>query len=297
MKRKLVKHGEATMMVSMPSKWIRKNSLLKGDEVNIEETENKLLISLETQKHKKETEINISSLTESSIRTILTNLYRLGYDKITVQFPKENTVHQIENIIRNNLIGFEIIKKGKLTCVIENITEPSEDQFNNIFSKIFLNIEELFEIAEDVLNGKKKEFEHTEKQIKSFDNFCRRVLANKNDNESSLTWTFQAELIHAQREIYLMLKHLSNKKVNPDSKVLHLLDKCKKIFSMLKEAYKKRDISLLEKIHEEEKRLIYKGGYEELKKNDQTITIHHILSAARNFYLASSPLFGIFATK
>ena len=33
MKRKLVKQGAGTMMISLPTKWIKENNLDKGDEV------------------------------------------------------------------------------------------------------------------------------------------------------------------------------------------------------------------------------------------------------------------------
>jgi phosphate uptake regulator len=298
MKRKLVKQGATTMMISLPSKWIRQNNLQKGDEIELEESSNNLIISTEAEKSKRTTEINLSSLTESSIRTSIVNAYRLGYDEIKVNFPDKRTLSIIQNVTDKNLIGFEIIKKSLTDCVIENITEPSSGQFENIFEKVWLNIEELFEIAEEILNGKKHEFEPVEKKIQQFDNFCRRVISKSRLFElSQLRWTFHVELVHGTRELYHMLRYLAKNKIKVDPDTLRLLQNCKEIFNLLKQAYEEKNISLLEKIHEKEKDAVYNKGYSALKKGKNAILQYHILSATRNSYLASSPLIGVFISK
>jgi len=202
----------------------------------------------------------------------------------------------IERVVKNNLIGFEVIKETDTGCLVENITEPSEEQFDNIFSKIILNIEHLFDVADDILQGEKREFENTERQIQAFDNFCRRVISKNNKKSMQLVWTFHSELIHAQRELYHMLVFLSKNKGKSDARILHLLDRSKKIFGLLKKAYYEKDMELLEQIHDLEKKVLYKEGYEELKKNSETIIVHHLLNSIRSFYLASSPLFGLLVT-
>lgn len=292
MKRKLVKQGASTMMVSLPSKWIKANNLDKGDEIDLEEKKNSLIINPEAKKKKSETEIQLTGLTESSIRTIITNAYRIGYDKIKVNFADESALPIIQKTLDKNLIGFEIIKRNEKGCEIENITEPSYEQFDNIFSKIFLNIEELFQIASSNLNGEEHEFEDIERKIQQFDNFCRRVIAKSEIyDRMQLKWAFHTELIHAQRELYHLLRYLEKNKVKADKEAFSLLEDSKNIFQMLEKAYQEKNISLLEKIHEEEKGLIYKKGYSSIKKSNP-IVIHHLMNVIRNLYLATSPLSG-----
>ncbi len=294
MRRKLVKQGTATMMISLPSKWIKANGLGKGDEIDMEEKQNSIVISLGGKKSKRQTEINLTSSTESSVRTILTNAYRLGYDKINVSFQGKKTLSTIQNIVNQRLIGFEIIGKTDKNCQIENITEPSKEQFDNIFSKIVLNIDELFIIVENMLQGKEQEFEEIEQKIQQYDNFCRRVIA-KNDiyDMYQLKWAFHAELIHGQRELYLLLKYLEKNKIKVNKSTLDLLEECKKVFEILKQAYKEKNIEKLEKIHDLEKKLLYKKGYSSFKKSNPII-IHHLMNVIRNFYLSTSPLIGTF---
>jgi len=204
----------------------------------------------------------------------------------------------IKEVVDKNLLGFEIIGKTSNGCEIENITEPSREQFDNIFSKVLLNIEEIFVISEDMLKGKKGEFEDIERKIQQFDNFCRRVLSKGNHSDlHPLYWAFHSELIHAQRELYLMLRYLSKNKVKADEQDLDLLSDAHKIFGVLKNAYLKKSILLLEKIHEMEKELIYKNAYSILEKPKNNVPTYHIALATRKFYLANSPLMGILIAK
>lgn len=292
MKRKIVKQGAATMMISLPSKWCKENKLGKGDEIDIEIVNNNLLVSPKELKIKAETEITLTGLTESSIRTLITNTYRNGYDKIKVNFSSAEQFKILQDVIKNTLLGFDVIKKEKNYCIIENITEPSAEQFENLLQKIFLNIVEMFEITALRIEGKKpvSDYEDTETRIKQYDNFCRRVIAKKQFEKNSLLfWTFLTLVIHGQRELYHLNKFLDKNKAKASVEVRNLLDDAKKMFEMLQEAYLKKNIALLEKIHELEKKLIYQKAY----KIMNNVMTYHITSCIRNFYLASSPLMGL----
>jgi len=293
MKRKLVRQGAATMMISLPTKWIKQNKLEKGSEVNLEEKGEELIINAGDKAPKKSIELNINSLVESSVRTVLINAYRLGYDKIKINYNGKDAIKVISHIVDRHTIGFEITKKGENFCEIENITEPSKDQFDNIFSKILLNIDEIFEITEKMLKGEKLEFHEQEEKILQYANFCRRVIAKNSFEDYALKWAFHAEMIHGQRELYHMLKYLEKNKIKPEKEVFDLLDECKKMFELLKQAHKEKDLVKIEKIHEIEKEITYKKGYLILNKTKNPIIIHHILKSIRSFYLASSPLAGI----
>ena len=111
MERKIVQHGPATMMVSLPAKWIKKKGLKKGDSLFVDEKPENLILSLDKKKHKSTTSINLSSLEESSIRTVLTNAYRLGYDKINISFEKKEIFGILNKFVDMTLLGFEITKK------------------------------------------------------------------------------------------------------------------------------------------------------------------------------------------
>lgn len=283
-------------MISLPSKWLKENKLDKGDEINLQEAQNSLVISVDELKQKKETEIFLKELSETSIRTIITNTYRKGYDKIIVNFENEDQFKILEDTIRTKLIGFDIVKKEKNKCIVENITEPSSDQFDNILEKMFMNISVLFDLTEEKLGGKKPEenYEEVEKRIMQYDNFCRRVLSKRVGQKNiEFFWTFLHLIDHGQREIYHLNNVFKAMKVSQSTK--NLLEDCEKVFNLIKESYLKKDLNLLSKIHPLTKELIYKKGYSLLEKSNgkETIIIYHILSSIRKFFQANSPLTGL----
>jgi phosphate uptake regulator len=59
MKRKIVKHGQSTLTVSIPSKWAKNNNLHNGDLINIEASKDKLILSKE-DKYFEEIEIDLT---------------------------------------------------------------------------------------------------------------------------------------------------------------------------------------------------------------------------------------------
>ena len=59
-KRKVSLIGPSTLMVSLPSKWVKEFGVKKGDEINI--TENGPNLLLESQKLKKENHMRLISV-------------------------------------------------------------------------------------------------------------------------------------------------------------------------------------------------------------------------------------------
>ena len=50
MKRKIIKLGPATLVISLPSKWIKQTHVKPGDEIELEEIDNNLVIKAEESK-------------------------------------------------------------------------------------------------------------------------------------------------------------------------------------------------------------------------------------------------------
>src|SRR3989338_7426083 len=214
-KRKVVQQGTSTLMVSLPAKWVQKHEITKGAEVYIEEREDSVAITAEPTHKKKETLITIKSKTESVVRTIITNAYRNGYDKITIQLDNEEQLHIIHDTIKTRLVGFEIIKNEKHVCIVENITEPTEDRFDTLIKKIFYNVAELFELTKKrIETGKIRHYEDIEERIHRYDNFCKRVISKRGlpGGKTELVWLFLSLVTYGQREIYLIHKFLDQNK-------------------------------------------------------------------------------------
>jgi len=304
MRRKLVKQGTTTMMISLPSKWVKSNNLDKGSEVEIDTENNNIVISTGLKENKKTLQLKLEASEETVIRTLLTNAYRMDYSKIHLQFQTEEQFKKISRTIKEYLLGFEIVSRTKDSCIIENITEPSTEQTESIFIKLLFNVNELIDNTEKLLEGEKniEYISEIESNILRYDNFCRRIATKQNSNEepTQLLWTFYTELVHGQREIFMLARYVSeqkNLKVAKDVK--EYFKELKQVYLLLKEGYMKKDIKKLDEIHILEKTLIYQKGYNLLAKKigKENILVYRMLSSARYFYLASSPMIGLLLWK
>ncbi|MEK6945807.1 MAG: AbrB/MazE/SpoVT family DNA-binding domain-containing protein [Nanoarchaeota archaeon] len=295
MNRKLVKQGTATLMISLPSKWLKDHSLDKGDNIDLEQLEDNLVISPAKLGRKMETEITLRDLNESSIRTLITNTYRKGYDKITVNFDTQHQFQILEDVIRKKLIGFDITKKEAKKCFVENITEPSFDQFENILGKVFLNISSLFEITRARLNNDKtdEDFEIIEEKIMQYDNFCRRVISKGHliKERKEFFWSFLHLVDHGQRELY----HLNRAMTRPPKILNETLNDAEKMFELAKKSYLEKDLKSLSEMHALDKKAFYERGYKTLEKlkGKEVILGYHLMACLRKFFQTNSPLSGL----
>ncbi len=296
MKRKVIKQGAGTLVISLPAAWAKSHGLAKGDEIDIAEAEGKLVISKGSASQKRSTKLNLATNVESAIRTAIVNTYRAGYDIIDVTLKDPKSMVIITDTLRDYIIGFDVTKREGNRCIIENITEPSEEQFEILFRKIFFNFGLLLKITEERLKGKETADNYKDIVLKmhQYDNFCRRVVSRRNPlgQQASLFWAFSSLLIHAQREIYHLNRFLDTQHV--DFRHFEAYNSLKQAFELLEMAYTNKDITKVEQLHNLEKKALHGDLYKNIQlQGKSSIVLYHIYSALRNLYLASSPLIGL----
>src|SRR3989338_5912601 len=85
MKRKVVKQGAATLTISLPSKWGKKFDLKNGDELNLEEQGDALIVTNKNIKSLKQRQIDISDLFPL-INIALVKAYQHGHEEIKLVY-------------------------------------------------------------------------------------------------------------------------------------------------------------------------------------------------------------------
>lgn len=139
MKRKLVKQGNNVLTVSMPSSWVKHNNLSPGKEVELDEKENKIIISKERGIEESNTiKLDLRGLEQRQIKWAVQVSYKRGYDELQITFDRP----EIPNIIEHELAncpGFEIISQTEKSCVVKNIAHSLKDELDNSIRRNFLN--------------------------------------------------------------------------------------------------------------------------------------------------------------
>ncbi len=291
MKRKLIKQGGTGLTFYVPKKWIDKKGLKPGDEIEITEIKDNLLLSAtEIEKEQMTITLEIKKSRESSIRTLLVNAYRAGFDKITAHFP--GNIKIINKIIDNHLIGFEIFKKNKDIFLLESVSEPNYDNFKNMMHK------QLYLISEILSNIVNPEISLLVNKVQRYDNFLKRCISKKFFSQpgAEFLWQFLSHINQISRLCLHFHTHLIKKKLKLSKDADGMIHEIQYMFDVLKTAYLKHEAHALHKLHETEQLIVYEQGPKLLKKKDPFV-ICHIMMIAKQIYLANSPLTGFIEMK
>lgn len=296
MERKLVKQGQNALTVTLPSAWTKTNGLNAGGVVDLEISENKVIVSTNEEPKPKEIVLKIGSESDQVIKTRLIVVYWLGFDHIKVLFSTGRQERIIRKTVEEKLLGFEVIEANKEYLIIESVAEPSKEKQEILFKRVVWMIKNSFsEIAEDL---HKKEFCNYSKVLGQniivirYLNFLNRNTSrNKfNDERVSYHWDFHLKLILIQRSLLHLYSVLNEEqKIKLSPMTLKLFLNLTEDFSKLVEGYFQKDFSLLEIVGQDTNKRLCTDTYNLLKKTkgSENIVLYHCGELSRLINLAS----------
>ncbi len=141
--RRVQKFGRSTLMISLPSTWVKSVGLSPGDTISIEVLDDGTLrlAPLSMIKEKKEKTLKIK-VSQGSSETLLVRAiyagYLLGVDKIIVETTGVMSAPHLK-VIRNtvkNLIGAEIIENTPSKIVIQVLIDASKYSAATIINRM-----------------------------------------------------------------------------------------------------------------------------------------------------------------
>ncbi|MFT4303652.1 MAG: AbrB/MazE/SpoVT family DNA-binding domain-containing protein [Candidatus Woesearchaeota archaeon] len=306
MRRNIIKQGKNSYTMTMPISWIRDNNIDGGSEVLVEEEDNNIIIST-INKAPLETSIivNLKKFSERSIKNIIFQLYRKGYDKITCTFQNLIQRDIIKKIVKNNLLGFEVIIEKNDKVVIENIAEPSKEKFISLLNKLFFIIKT---DARDIISElEKNNFSNQEnhKDNKNifdvYTNFLRRIVIKEKlggSKDSYLLFYFISQLSYIQHSFFYSYNYCLKNKIKIDSYSLKKLNELLELINTLYESFVSKDI---DKSHLIGERYIIMNEEIMAQIDKQSVKnksiLSHILIGLRFIHLASTVIFGLSDSK
>src|SRR3989338_6119842 len=186
MRRKVIQIADSTQLISLPRKWAQRYGVKKGDELEIEEQGNSVVIKTAGSEKLDATEVDISGLDRDSLMFLLRALYIRGYDEIKMVFSKPVTEHyrlkKKINVISaiydevNRLSGIEVVQQKQSYCIIKDISGSSMKEFDVVLKRIFLIIADA---SEDMINGtKEKNYTLLESNQEKHDTITKFVAFN-----------------------------------------------------------------------------------------------------------------------
>lgn len=239
MRRKVIQIANSTQLVSLPRKWALHRGIKKGDELDITEKGNSLVINTESTPQLMEKTINVSGLTPRLTDRFLARAYQKGYDKITFHFDDEEQMVAIQQKIPE-LLGFEIMNHTKNKCTVQSVAASLQIDFDSSLRKAFRIILEMAEICLDSYKKGDKEslynVENLDYDVNKFTYFCLRSI-NKTKTLEGGEATILYYLIESMEDLgdeYKRLaKNLAKLKKNDPSFVQAMT----KLIEITKDAY------------------------------------------------------------
>lgn len=289
MRRRIIKQGHNTLTVSLPRKWCSNHALKEGEEIEVGEKGNCLILSKETYKGTGNVSVDITGLDRSTIILLMQSLYIYGYDLMTIttkdtkaKYYMENKDINISAIINDavgRLIGAEIISSSLSSYKIQVITDDSKEKFSVVLRRVFRLIIELFDLFIEGIRKKDKtmieaiEFKHL--SARKFANYALRLL-NKFGHEEADKTTFYFAIITFLNKICEIIKNFAGHTIREGSlklskKCSDMIEEIRNAFNSYYESFYKYDTKQISELHKNRdlfKNRLYIEKYKTFSKDE-----------------------------
>lgn len=273
MKRKVIQIANSTQLVSLPRRWSINNKIKKGCEVDVDITENKVVISTEGHHEPAKISFNADNISPMLIRYI-SALYKSGADEIEMSFSEEDPTNALSREINELLPGYEVLSHTSKNIMIKDLAWETNPDLDSVIKRIFFVTISMAENVNEWLAQKdksltKEKIESTlalEKTNNRLCNYCMRHLHKNGYGSPSIRFSLYTT-IYEMEKIGDELKYLCQYLISlSDSKKAMRSHDVKKYFSEvlaymkdLMKIYYKPESKGISYIGSERKRLIQSG--------------------------------------
>jgi len=212
MRRKIIKQKTA-YTITLPVKWVRNYDIDEKGEIDIEEEGNKLVLSTSNKAKPEEVDLTLEKPEEQYCRIMIENHYLKGFDVLNVSFSNKDMLSLIQSVVAN-LVGVEIVKQDKTSCVISQTAMPTTEEFKSLFNRVVSILTYSLQIVEESIKGnvydRLEEVEQLTKDARRFLLFLTRTIhkhtmIEKND-ESFMHLLLERMILIQHNQLYMYQK-------------------------------------------------------------------------------------------
>ena len=275
MMRKVIQIAGSTQLVSLPRQWAKAHNIARGQEIDVQEDGNRVIISADNAPVLENAEIDMSNL-DAMIPRCVSAFYKRGVDSLKVTFKNPSVVSILNNALAKDTTGFEILEQGENYCVIKHVG-GSPTEFDSVLRRVFLLLNTT---SDECISAFRKEnysllinLAFLEEANNRFTTTCMRYL-NKVGNPDGFKKVGplyhivdQLEQIADQyKYVCQHFSRLDKDKVKLKKEVLDLFEKANKLVRVYSEVFYKLDNDKIVFIRDERNKIV-EEAHTFLKKN------------------------------
>lgn len=301
--RKLIEQGGGGLVAYIPKQWCDAKGLEAGDTVRFTaEQDDALRLTADTRPEQRATTVTFDGEGRRSIWILINHLYRAGYDRITARYTTEEQFDELEAVVEQYLLGFEVVEHEDGKAVVENVTEPSEEKRRALTRRIFLLIDELFDMLAEALEtntyDRANRVMTIRRKVGKYDNFCRRTLAKKRFSEgnAAFQWLLYVQLYLVSHNLIHFYEAMDADAAPVSADTRALLTELHDRYTAMYEGFFQEDIGRLNQINKPLDELYYTIQEDHLTTatGQEAIAQYYCAELARLLYKTSSyPLLGV----
>lgn len=291
MRRKVIQQGPATLVVSLPAKWVKKYNVQKGQEIEIAEKDNTLLLLLEPITHELKKEFNVDDFHGYFSKYLIHYFYQKGYDEVIIRYIDPTFSRIIADCVEG-MVGFDIVEQGKNYTKIAALMSTDVAQFDTILRKAFLVT---LEMGNKIIVSIQKtehaslaDIKRDERIINKYCDLCQRILNKKNENVVFLYLVVRD--LEKLGDYYKYLCEHWNKNVHQD--ILELFISVHKYFQLYYELFYNFDKEHADRIFTEKTPLLQRCQERLIHANkDETLVLFDLMNIVQAVFDLKGPLF------
>jgi len=287
----------------LPTKWTRRVGLKAGDELELEEKGNSIIINAAPRKKPMKFSFDSNGIDFFLMKRYLNNFYKVGIDELELRFSDPSVFLNIQRILHTDMIGYEIISQGEHYCIIKSLSLTDGMEFDSSLRRCFLLLKSLGEETYNAISSGNLDYLKNASMLEQNNNrlttFCRRVL-NKVGYKDEKKVTFIYLVIEELEKIADEYKYIAsifekNKRIKNISPVtLSFYKKTNEFVDFLYRLFynysKERSIRFTNEyrslINEAYSIMSRKGGYD-------TLILHHLSSILRICFDLLAPILAL----
>jgi phosphate uptake regulator len=212
MRRKLVQIGAHTLMAAIPSPWVKKHGLRKGDQLEFTEVDNKLVITSTAEIYERKTKIHIPSPKVEIVWRLLQPTYTSGYDEVSITYDDPTILTVIESFVQS-LIGFEIVETKESAAVIKSISASIDEELPTVLARTWNIISTMMTTYAECLTKRSRlpEIHALELTMNKYTMFLKRIMNRTGYKYPQYTYQIVTFLELTANHIDYLRRHMESR--------------------------------------------------------------------------------------